>query len=143
MFFSKKKLVSCSSMLFALIVLMLFGTICFKYSLYASNYYTGYEIASIDNLTIKSLVATLLTSVCVALVFNFISLFVEKMDENKIAIVNTVLWVIALAFSITLLFSQYISASYTTTNSFIFVLLSSVVAIIANLYFWLKQPLDD
>ena len=128
---SKKKLIGISSILFAIVIFCLFGTLCFQYKATSArgDFFTVYDFGYGGNITIEAILATLVSIIGAICAFNFVSLFVEQISEKMLGIINISLWAVALVFSITALFGRYININYIPTISMTFVLLTTIVAI--------------
>jgi hypothetical protein len=142
---SKKKLIIIASVVFALFNILLLGTPCLKESAYSSigNARTGYDFTNITNTTILALDITLVSSIGLLLVINFVALFIEALDEKKMFIIDFVGWIVVLAFAVTLCFSKYINISWNPFGTFIFIAIVSAFGAASSLFFYLHQQYQD
>lgn len=145
MFISKKKLACFSSILLAIIVFALFGTPCYRYSssLVGGVYYLGYDFGFGGNIVIEAFNATLVSLIGVILAFNLLSIFIKNLDENKITIVNIVLWTLALIFAICCMFVKHINVNYNPTNSITFSLLSTIIGLVFSIFLLVYKHQED
>lgn len=143
MVLTKKKLAISSTLILAIFALVLFGTFAYHVQNVTGNYYNGYDFASLENLSVSSVLGTLVCLVGVIALANVVFGFVSSIDEKVVSIFNISAWTIALAFSITALCSKFISVSYNPQNSLIFVLLITIVGIISSIYFLVYTPNED
>ena len=135
MFISKKKLICGISIFLSLVVFALLGTFCFNYTAYVTNsYYTGYEFGFGSNVLIEVFNVALVCFIGIITLFNLASLFITKLNDKVISIIDIVLRTIALAFSICCLCSKYVNVSYTPTNSFIFILITTLLGIASSIF---------
>ena len=142
---SKKRLIIIASIIFALFNVFLLGTPCFKETAYSNIGIarSGYDFKDITNTTILALDITLVSIIGLILVFNFVALFVEALDLKKMFIIELVLWIIALAFSIVLTFSKYINTSWNPFSTLIFMTIICALGVGSTLFIFLHQQYED
>ena len=145
MVISKKKLLTVSSLILAILVFVLFGTPCYRYtsSITGGTYYLGYDFGFGGNITVESFNATLVSIIGIIALFNIVSLFVNKLDEKAIGTTNIISWIVATAFSVCCLCVKYVNESYNPTNSIIFVLIVCLIGIASSIYFLVKNVSED
>ena len=143
--FSKKNLIIIASIVFAIFNIILLGTPCLKETSYSTIGIarTGYDFGNITNATILGLDATLVSIIGLVLIFNFVSLFIEALDEKKMFIIDLVSWIIALAFAVSLCFSKYINTSWNPFNTYIFMSIVCAVGAASSLFLFLHQQYED
>ena len=141
MFISKKKLITFSSIVSSIIVIALFGTPCYQYTglITRGDYYLGFDFGFGGNVIIEAFNATLFGIIGVILLFNVIALFIEKLEEKKLVAINSTLWVLAIGFSICCLCCKFVNVSYNFTNSVIYILLVTIIALVLNFVILLKN----
>lgn len=143
--FSKKNLIIIASIVFALFNILLLGTPCLKETSYSTigNARTGYDFANITNGTILGLDITLVSIIGLILIFNFVSFFIEALDEKKMFIIDLVAWVSAFAFAVSLCFSKYINTSWNPFSTFIFMAIVCAVGAASSVFLFLHQQYED
>ncbi len=143
MVLSKKKLAISSTLILAIFALVLFGTFAYHVQNVTGNYYNGYDFASLENLSVSSVLGTLVCLIGVITLTNLAFAFVSSVDEKVVSIFNISSWTVALAFSITTLCSKFINISYNPQNSLIFVLIITLIGIATSIYFLVYTPNED
>lgn len=143
MFLSKKKLLLISNLALVVFCLFLFGTPTYNFSRITTTLITAYDFADLENVAISSILGTLVCLIGVIGLINLISNFISKICDKFLAIFNISTWSIAFILSVVTLCSRYINGSYVPQNSLIFVLLITIIAIIASIYLLVYQPNKD
>jgi len=142
---SKKKLIIIASIVFALFNIFLLGSPCFKEASYSNIGIarSGFDFQDITNATILGLDITLVSIIGLILVFNFVALFIEALDEKKMFIIDLVVWFVALVFAVVLCFSKYINVSWNPFSTLIFMAIICLMGAISTLFIFLHQQYQD
>lgn len=135
MYISKKRVITVSSMLIALLIFAFLATPCYNYtgSLGLQGYYSAFDFGFGGNIVVESFTSTLVSIVGAIFLFNLVSYFVEKINEKTAAIVNICAYVLALVFSICCLCTKFINTAYNPTNSLIFVLVLTLISFVTSI----------
>lgn len=143
MILSNKKLGISTTLILSVVALILFGTFAYHVQNVTGNYYNGYEFTSLENLSISSVLGTLVCLIGVIALANVCFALISKASEKVVCIFNIVTWSIALVFSITTLCSKFINISYQPQNSLVFVLIITILGIISSIYSLVYTPSED
>lgn len=139
MTFTKKNMLIFSTLILVLFSLVLFGTLCYHVSNVTDAYYYGFDFGSLENLSIKSVLGTLVCVIGALGIANVVFAFLSSIDEKVVFITNVSSWGVALAFSITTLCSRFINKSYVPQNGLIYVLLICIVGIFLSIYLYVHE----